>query len=705
MNVSPESAESRPCWFVRASYNPDADDQTSNFVYEGDHTGGIKSIHPGDRIAIKVDSNRKHGLPFDNRGSFVSVMQIKAIGTVIENAGDGRRLIVDWTRLEPPREWYFFTHFRTLWRVQSGAHWGNDDLIRFTFEGQQQDIDYFRNQPYWRDKFGDQFEWAHFYEALADKLLQFRENRAELVQAVHSMAERGLPLPKLEDSFEDGTTRPIQDICPFTTIAIFNRGLVADSSAIAKGLAEFLSVDVPVPDSFEGIPTIENQHYQFFNSSIDNGSGEIDALWDAFASAIQFDESDGDDDARSSFVHAYDNASRIKWVNWKLTTGLHWTRPWRFPSLDARSHSYISEKLGIHIGTRVNATEYLELRDTLEEQFQTEECPVHSFPALSLAAWKRADDNPDPEPGGNGTEPNPVKPYSIENILEDGCFLQQETLDDILQRLSEKKNLILQGPPGTGKTWLAKRLAYALMNRRDESKVRSFQFHPNLSYEDFVRGLRPDPDNNGGLALVDGPFIEIIDAAKSDPDAKYVLVIEEINRGQPAQIFGEMLTLLEADKRNPDSSLELTYRRPGESGIYIPDNFYLIGTMNIADRSLALVDFAFRRRFAFVDLVPVLDQRWSDWVTRECNIDSQALSTIGNKLSALNKTIADDPNLGPQFSIGHSFVTPSADSEIPDAGQWFRQVVQTEIRPLLDEYWFDDREQANSQVNRLLEGI
>ena len=189
------------------------------------------------------------------------------------------------------------------------------------------------------------------------------------------------------------------------------------------------------------------------------------------------------------------------------------------------------------------------MRDTLEEQFQTEDCPVHSFPALSLAAWKRDDDIIKPKPNGNGTERNQVKPYSIENILEDGCFLEQEALDDILQRLFEKKNLILQGPPGTGKTWLAKRLAFALMNQRDESKVRSVQFHPNLSYEDFVRGWRPD--GTGKLALVDGPFIEMIHAAKSDEESKYVLVIEEINRGQPAQIFGEMLTLLEADKRNP----------------------------------------------------------------------------------------------------------------------------------------------------------
>ncbi len=716
MNLSPESAESRPCWFVGAYYGRDGGDQTARFVEEGIWENGypdryldeVKSVLPGDRIAIKAASTRKRGLPFDNRGHAVSLMAIKATGTVKENPGDGRRLIIDWTRLHAPREWYFFTNRRTVWRIQPGESRNKDDLIRFTFEGQQQDINYFRTyHPSLLERFGDQpiddpqLQWTRFYEEVAGELLAFKETREELVQEVHSMAERGLPLPNLEDRFGDGTTGPIEDVCPFTTFAIFNRGRVAVRIAIAKGLADFLAVDTPVPESFEGIPTIENQHYFFFNSSDDAGTDEIDALWDAFAGAIQFDKSDGDDDARSSFVQAYDRASGIRWLNWKLTTGLHWTRPWRFPSLDARSRSYISQDLGVHIGTHVNGTEYLELCDTLEEQFQTEECPVHSFPALSLAAWKLTD----PKPNGNGTERNRVKPYSIENILEDGCFLEQEALDDILRRLSEKKNLILQGPPGTGKTWLAKRLAYALMNRQDDGKVRSFQFHPNLSYEDFVRGLRPDPDKDGRLALVDGPFIEMIEDAKADPNATYVLVIEEINRGQPAQIFGEMLTLLEADKRNPDSSLQLTYRQPDETGIYIPDNLYLIGTMNIADRSLALVDFAFRRRFAFVDLEPVIDRRWSDWVNKEYGIDPEELSKIAEKLGSLNSTISDDPNLGPQFRIGHSFVTPRDRSEVTDAGQWFKQIVQTEIRPLLEEYWFDNRDKANAETRRLLEGM
>ena len=208
--------------------------------------------------------------------------------------------------------------------------------------------------------------------------------------------------------------------------------------------------------------------------------------------------------------------------------------------------------------------------------------------------------------------------YVITTILADGCFLPHSTLDTILRRLQTKQNVILQGPPGTGKTWLGKRLAYALIGQKDDGKVRSFQFHPNMSYEDFVRGWRPD--GKGGLVLADGPFLQLCDAARQDPGGKYVIVIEEINRGNPASTFGELLTLLESDKRNPADALALAYpREPGER-FHIPPNVYVIGTMNTADRSIAMIDLALRRRFAFFDLEPVFGDVWRDWVHEQTGI-------------------------------------------------------------------------------------
>lgn len=294
-----------------------------------------------------------------------------------------------------------------------------------------------------------------------------------------------------------------------------------------------------------------------------------------------------------------------------------------------------------------------------------------------------------------------ISEYTTDNILSDGCFLPQSTLESMLQRLRTKQNLILQGPPGTGKTWLAKKLAYALIGRKDDSKVRPMQFHPNLSYEDFVRGWRPQGD--GRLELVDGPFLRVVEEAREGPDSdKYVMVIEEINRGNPASIFGEMLTLLEADKRTPAEALALAYpREPGER-VHIPSNVYVIGTMNLADRSLAMVDLALRRRFAFFDLEPMLNDTWQEWVQEQCSIDDGFLAGVAQRINALNEEIAADRNLGRQFRVGHSFVTPPPGTSIEDPDEWFTQVVETEIVPLLHEYWFDNPERVTEARSKLL---
>ena len=292
--------------------------------------------------------------------------------------------------------------------------------------------------------------------------------------------------------------------------------------------------------------------------------------------------------------------------------------------------------------------------------------------------------------------------YSSANIVGDGCFVEEKRISNMLKRLQTKKNLILQGPPGTGKTWLAKRLAWALAGQKDEKKVRAVQFHPNLSYEDFVRGWRPSSE--GRLDLVDGPFLEMVGAAQRDLESAYVLVVEEINRGNPAQILGEILTLLEADKRSPDNALELTYRREDEQGIYLPPNLHIVGTMNIADRSLALVDLALRRRFAFVDLLPEIGERWKTWVGEQCGFDDAILFDIQERMSRLNATIKADPKLGRQFQIGHSYVTPLPGRET-DPSTWYRDIVDSEIGPLLNEYWFDDPDRAAQERDNLLEGL
>lgn len=739
MDNDKKDTGSNATWFVGASYGG-TDDQMSRFLADGIWENGyddklldiVRSMRPGERIAIKSSYTRKHGLPFDSRGRAVSVMGIKAVGTITENLNDGKRVKVDWTKVEPVREWYFYTHRGTIWRVLPGE-WMNDALMAFTFEGKPQDLDRFRNEPFWRERYGttspekQRFQWTDFYEAVAEKLLTYANDRTPLIEGIHQIASRVPGLSYLRDKFPDGTSGPMRDICPFTTMGTFNRSMTdANRKTIAGELAKMLGVTVPVPPSFEGIPVLNNQRSWFFAYADKRGAGDIDALWKVFVAASKMVDGD-QSDARDSFIQAYDEATQVWGVAWNLSTGLYWTHPWEFLTLDSQSRHYINKRLSLNVAIigqqgPCDARSYLKLVDDLRARFGEDGYPVHSFPDLSLASWMYKDPVDEPVPTGvvddgvaeaQATEGEvreafqvaaPIIPYSVDDILKEGCFLERSEIDLLLDRLRTKKNLILQGPPGTGKTWLAKRLAFALMGQKDDSKVRAVQFHPNLSYEDFVRGWRPTGE--GKLSLADGVFMEAIKAASKEPSSKFVVVIEEINRGNPAQIFGELLTLLEAGKRTPNEALELCYpdadgkRRP----VHIPENLYVVGTMNIADRSLALVDLALRRRFAFVGLEPRLGPVWRDWVIKECAVDPARVADIERRIAELNDQIAADARLGKQFRIGHSYVTPAHRLEVGDTKKWFQQIVQTEIGPLLDEYWFDAPDEAQKAIARLTQG-
>ncbi|MBB3167490.1 McrB family protein [Simiduia aestuariiviva] len=726
----------RSFWFVGASYGEESEDQTERFLndgvwqngYEDKYLDVVRSMQPGDKIAIKSSYTRKRELPFDNKGQTVSVMGIKAIGVITRNHGDGRFVDVEWQpRFESVNEWYFYTNRSTIWRV-SPDDWMTEGLIDFTFNNKLQDIDRFRNAPYWKERFGDtpvdkqRFKWTQFYEEFADKLLAYKDDRASLMAAIHDLPNKIESISVLQDQPKEGSKELLSDICPFTVFGLFNRGITdANRIAIASELAAFLKVETPVPNSFEGIPVVNNQHSWFFGYKYRRGEHDIDTLWNLFEAAIEH-ANNSETDTAEALYDAYETATKCWGTGWNLSMGLYWIRPWKYLTLDGQSQTYITKKLGLEIGKngekgRCSSKDYFGLIDDLETRFQEDAYPVHSFPELSLSAWLFKDTDTSAHPNATdlddkelSAEENevavqtaPIEPYTIDDIVADGCFLERESIAKIITQLRHKKNLVLQGPPGTGKTWLAKKLAYALMGQKDENSLRAVQFHPNLSYEDFVRGWRPSGE--GKLTLVDGPFLEMINEAKKDASIKHVVVIEEINRGNPAQIFGEMLTLLEADKRTPSEALELSYRRAEGERIHIPANLYVIGTMNIADRSLALVDLALRRRFAFFDLKPTLGEVWRNWVHSKAGIDNDFLHLIEQRIVSLNNEISKDRNLGPQFKIGHSYVTPPLNTKIEDAAAWFQGVVETEIGPLLEEYWFDDIERAIKSKNALVEGI
>jgi hypothetical protein len=277
-----------------------------------------------------------------------------------------------------------------------------------------------------------------------------------------------------------------------------------------------------------------------------------------------------------------------------------------------------------------------------------------------------------------------------------GLFMPEDQLDLILRRLKQKKALVIQGPPGVGKTFVAKRLAYALMGQEDDSRVTMVQFHPSYSYEDFIQGYRPS--RVGGLEPRDGVFYEFARLARNDPNRDWFFIIDEINRGNLAKIFGELLMLLEADKRGPKYVVSLTYSEKGQQ-FYLPKNLHVIGTMNTADRSLAMVDYALRRRFAFITLEPAVDSNaFGDWLVA-AGASKVLIEKIRASVAVLNAAINKERDLGERFCIGHSFFCPAQDQK-PDE-QWYSEVIQTEIKPLLEEY-FDSKERVENLIAEAL---
>ena len=199
------------------------------------------------------------------------------------------------------------------------------------------------------------------------------------------------------------------------------------------------------------------------------------------------------------------------------------------------------------------------------------------------------------------TAVEPGRGYGVDELLDE-VFMEKEEVDELLDVLKRKKNIILQGPPGTGKTFIAKRLAYGSMGEKDKGRLEMVQFHQSYSYEDFIQGYRPV--SGGQFDRKDGVFLRFCERARKMPEKDFFFVIDEINRGNLSKIFGELMMLIEADKRGEGHRVQLTYSNKGEH-FSIPKNVHIIGTMNTADRSLAMVDYALRRRFAFEMPPPV----------------------------------------------------------------------------------------------------
>lgn len=281
-----------------------------------------------------------------------------------------------------------------------------------------------------------------------------------------------------------------------------------------------------------------------------------------------------------------------------------------------------------------------------------------------------------------------------------GIFLSEKEIENMINLLNTKKNLILQGPPGTGKSFIAKKLAYSIVGSKNDEYVESIQFHQSYSYEDFMQGFRPQ--TGGGFSLKNGVFYRFCEKAKKDLSKPHIFIIDEINRGNLSKIFGEVMLLLEADKRGSEWKVTLTYSNEDDPKFFIPENVYVIGMMNTADRSLAMLDYALRRRFAFIELSPAFDsERFAEELESK-NISDEVITMIRKNVGLLNQKIEASIDLGRGYKIGHSFFCPKFAIN-QDPLIWYENIIRSEIGPLLTEYWFDKKPvEIEEEIYRLL---
>lgn len=279
--------------------------------------------------------------------------------------------------------------------------------------------------------------------------------------------------------------------------------------------------------------------------------------------------------------------------------------------------------------------------------------------------------------------------YTKDDFLNE-VYMTEEHYETLVNVLRNKKNIILQGAPGVGKTFAARRLAWSMMGEKDDSRIEFVQFHQNYSYEDFMMGYKPVED---GFELKYGIFYRFCQKAANQPDKEFFFIIDEINRGNMSKIFGELLMLIEKDYRG--TKMTLAYNGLPFS---VPKNLYIIGMMNTADRSLAMIDYALRRRFSFFEIEPGFDSQ--GFISYQNGLNSETLDELISKVKELNRKIAADKSLGRGFCIGHSYFC----GRDVCTDEWLHSVVDYDILPMLSEYWFDDENEFQRWKN-VLQGV
>lgn len=294
-------------------------------------------------------------------------------------------------------------------------------------------------------------------------------------------------------------------------------------------------------------------------------------------------------------------------------------------------------------------------------------------------------EEPEPDYEGYSFEKDPDKPF----ISKDNFF-------EIVNQLQFNKNIILQGAPGVGKTFLARKIAYQMMEEENDAHIAMVQFHQSYSYEDFIQGIRPTKE---GFSVKNGVFYNFCKKAVKNPNEKYFFIIDEINRGNISKVFGELMMLIEEDKRCDKYAISLTYSEDADEPFFVPDNLYIIGCMNTADRSLAHIDYALRRRFSFIKLLPEFGETFKEFLIQK-GISSSFANKVCEKLEKINAIIAADPLLTDGKMIGHSYFCSYSKEQSPEA--WWNNIMKYKVLPYIEEICFDEEEQYQKLKDILL---
>lgn len=622
-------------WFLGASFGR-TEDQVDRFLRDGiweisspspSESAQVRSIKAGDRVALKAAFVQKRNLPFDNAGRSVSVMRIKARGTVVENPGNGESLSVSWDEDFEPKDWYFYTYRPTIWEVRPGSDLA-DRLIRFAFFDEQQDYGFFLSHGGWAAMYGETESSPTRRYWLEKTIVRGRTDRLE---GPHALG-KALWSPQRS---RDGKNIYSNMLEVKPGDVVFH---LTDNEAIS-------SVSIAAEDVDSAFVGVEGTDW---------------AGQPAYRIPLRDHEPLDPPLSREAFLDTEPFASELMELHESGAKGLFYN------------------KRGLNQGAYL--TEATPTLIAILNRAYTE------FSGKSLP-HVAAEEAPPPE--------DAAEAFTLEDAL-DALFLDRSAAENLLLLWRARRNVILQGPPGVGKSFAAQLLAFALMGAEDRSRLGFVQFHQSYSYEDFVEGYRP---TDTGFELRAGKFVEFCRRAEADPNRTYVFIIDEINRGNLSKILGELMLLIESDKRDSRWAMPLA---SGRTKFFVPPNVFLLGLMNTADRSLAVVDYALRRRFAFVDLAPSLTSPRFREHLLSIGIDETVIERVVQRIPALNQEIsADIANLGPGFAIGHSyFCSKPALGESSEA--WYVRIIRTEILPLLREYWFDAPQRAETWEAQLL---